>query len=181
MDFIPLEIPDVIRIRPRIFEDSRGAFYEGYRQELFAKAGIRDTFVQNNFSSSRKGVLRGLHYQAEPRAQAKLVCVLRGSVLDVAVDIRPASKTFGKHVSYVLKSSARELLFIPKGFAHGFLALEDNTEFMYQVSDYYSPEHDRGLLWNDPELGIAWGKTDVVLSDKDKKHPALREIFKAKV
>lgn len=180
MEFIPLEIPEVLLIRPRIHKDARGAFYEGYRKDLFAQAGISDVFVQNNFSVSQKGTLRGLHYQAEPKAQAKLICVLRGSVLDVAVDIRPGSKTFGKHVAYVLKASSRELLFIPRGFAHGFLALEDETEFMYQVSDYYSPEHDRGLLWNDPEIGIDWGKTDMILSEKDKKHPALRDVFKTK-
>lgn len=176
MNFLRTEIEGVIVIEPKVFTDPRGFFYESYRKELFARNGIKDNFVQDNVSSSAKGVLRGLHYQIAPRAQAKLMRVVRGSVFDVAVDIRPRSKTFGKFFSVTLSAENRKMLYIPKGFAHGFCVLEEGTEFMYKVSDYYSPEHERGVLWSDSGLAIPWPKLDraFLLSEKDKKYPVLK-------
>lgn len=178
MNFIRTEIDGVTVIEPKVFDDPRGFFYESYRKELFVQNGITDEFVQDNVSSSAKGVLRGLHYQTAPRAQAKLMRVLRGSVYDVAVDIRPRSKTFGKFFPILLSAENRKMLYIPKGFAHGFCVLEEGTEFMYKVSDYYSPEHERGVLWSDPELAIPWPKIDrsFILSEKDKKFPSLKDL-----
>ncbi|HOW88168.1 MAG TPA: dTDP-4-dehydrorhamnose 3,5-epimerase [Candidatus Omnitrophota bacterium] len=176
MNFIKTEIDGVIAIEPKIFNDPRGFFYESYRKKLFAEHGIKDDFVQDNISSSARGVLRGLHYQIAPRAQAKLMRVLRGSVYDVVVDIRPRSGTFGKFVAMTLSAENKKMLYVPKGFAHGFCVLEDGTEFLYKVSDYYSPEHERGILWNDPALAIPWPKLDhpFILSEKDKKYPTLQ-------
>lgn len=178
MNFTHTPIEGVIVIEPTVFNDSRGFFYESYRKELFARNGIKDDFVQDNVSSSAQGVLRGLHYQAAPRAQAKLMRVLRGSVYDVALDIRPKSKTFGKFFSIVLSAENRKMLYIPEGFAHGFCVLEEKTEFMYKVSNYYSPEHERGVLWSDPGLAIPWPKLDraFILSEKDKKYPVLKDL-----
>ena len=178
MNFIRTEIESVIMIEPEVFADPRGFFYESYRKKLFAQNGIKDDFVQDNVSSSAKGVLRGLHYQIAPRAQAKLMRVLRGSVYDVAVDIRPRSRTFGKFFSITLSSGNLKMLYIPKGFAHGFCVLENGTEFMYKVSDYYSPEHERGVFWSDPGLAIPWPKIDraFILSEKDKKYPNLKDL-----
>ena len=178
MNFIRPEIEGVIVIEPKVFNDPRGFFYESYRKKLFVQKGVKDDFVQDNVSSSAKGVLRGLHYQIAPRAQAKLMRVLRGSVYDVAVDIRPRSRTFGKFFSITLSAGNRKMLYIPKGFAHGFCVLEDGTEFMYKVSDYYSPEHERGVLWSDPGLAIPWPKIDraFILSEKDKKYPNLKDL-----
>lgn len=178
MNFIRTEIPDVIVVEPKVFQDPRGCFYESYRKQLFSRNGIKDHFVQDNVSCSSKGVLRGLHYQVAPRAQAKLVRVVRGSVYDVAVDIRPRSRTFGKSFSIVLSAENRKMLYVPKGFAHGFCVLEEGTEFTYKVSDYYSPDHERGILWSDPELAIAWPKLDgpFILSDKDKKYPLFNSL-----
>ncbi len=180
MKFTPLAIPDVILIEPRIFEDARGIFCENYNRAIFATNGIKDDFVQDNHSRSALGVLRGLHYQVEPKAQAKLMRVTRGSVFDVAVDIRKNSKTFGKHVSTILNAENRRMLYVPKGFAHGFCVLEDKTELLYKVSDFYSPEQERGLIWNDPLLAIDWPKPgrEFLLSEKDKKYPTLKETFK---
>jgi dTDP-4-dehydrorhamnose 3,5-epimerase len=176
MNFIKTDIDGVIVIEPKVFSDPRGFFYESYRKELFARNGIVDDFVQDNVSASARGVLRGLHYQTAPRAQAKLMRVLRGSVYDVAVDIRSGSKTFGKFFSVMLSSENRKMLYIPQGFAHGFCVLEEGTEFLYKVSDYYSPEHERGILWSDPGLAILWPKLDreFILSEKDRKYPALK-------
>lgn len=178
MNFIKTPIQDVIVVEPQVYQDPRGCFYESYRKQLFSRNGIKDHFVQDNVSCSSKGVLRGLHYQVAPRAQAKLVRVVRGSVYDVAVDIRPRSKTFGKSFSIVLSAENRKMLYIPKGFAHGFCVLEEGTEFTYKVSDYYSPEHERGILWSDPDLAIAWPKLDgpFILSDKDKKYPPFNSL-----
>ena len=178
MNFIQTEIPGVVVIEPKVFPDPRGVFFESYRKELFARHGIKDDFVQDNCSSSAKGVLRGLHFQIEPRSQAKLICVTRGSVYDVAVDIRKGSLTFGKHVALILSAENKKTIYIPKGFAHGFCVLEDGTQFFYTVSDYYSPEHERGILWNDPGLAIPWPKLDreFILSDKDRRYPTLASL-----
>ena len=177
MNFIKTAIEGVIVVEPKVHEDPRGYFYESYTKELFARNGIPDDFVQDNASSSAQGVLRGLHYQVAPRAQAKLLRVLRGSVYDVAVDIRPGSQTFGKFYAITLSAANKKMLYIPKGFAHGFCVLEEGTEFMYKVSDYYSPGHERGILWSDPELAIPWPKLgrEFILSEKDKKYPVLAD------
>ena len=176
MNFIRTEIEGVIVIEPKVFTDLRGFFYESYRKKLFVQNGIKDDFVQDNVSSSAQGVLRGLHYQIAPRAQSKLMRVLRGSVYDVAVDIRPRSKTFGKFFATTLSAENRKMLYVPQGFAHGFCVLEEGTEFLYKVSDYYSLEHERGILWSDPGLAIPWPKIDgeFILSDKDKKYSLLK-------
>ena len=178
MKFIPTAIPEVILIEPDVFNDARGFFLENYRKDLFARNGIGVDFIQDNHSQSAKGVLRGLHYQTAPKQQAKLVRVTRGEVFDVVVDIRPASKTFGKHVARRLNAHDKSMLYVPPGFAHGYLTLSDEAEFLYKVSEVYSPEHERGLRWDDPSLGIAWPKLDVpfVLSEKDKKFPSLKEL-----
>jgi len=177
MTFTPTKIPDVILIAPRLFEDARGFFYEGYRRDVFAANGIPAEFVQDNYSKSAKGTVRGLHYQVPPKAQAKLIQVLRGAVFDVAVDLRRGSPTFGQWVGRALSSANHHLLHIPTGFAHGFCALEDETLVMYKVSDVYSPAHERGLLWNDPALRIDWPMLDVgyQLSERDRRYPLLKD------
>ena len=179
MNFIKTEIPGVVIIEPKVHQDPRGFFYESYCEKLFVANGIKDHFVQDNISFSAKGILRGIHCQVAPRAQAKLVRVTQGSAFDVAVDVRPKSKTFGKFFTIVLSAENKKMLYIPIGFLHGFCALEDGTEFAYKVSDYYSPEHELGVLWNDPGLAIPWPKMDCafILSDKDKKYLTLREVF----
>jgi len=178
MNFTKTAIDGVIVVEPKIFNDLRGFFYESYNKELFVQNGIKDDFVQDNVSFSAKGVLRGLHYQVPPRAQAKLMRVLRGSVYDVAVDIRPRSRTFCKFFATILSAENKKMLYIPQGFAHGFCVLEDGTEFMYKVSDYYSPEHERGILWSDPGLAIPWPEIDqaFILSEKDKKYTTLKNL-----
>ncbi len=178
MKFTALDIPGLVLIEPRLFTDGRGYFFESYRRDLFIKNGIQDSFVQDNESRSSMGALRGLHYQIEPLAQAKLVRVLKGKVFDVAVDIREGSKTFGKQFSIILDGIQKQMLYIPAGFAHGFCALEEGTEFSYKVSNFYSPAHERGILWNDPDLAIDWPKMNYILSPKDGKFPRLREVFK---
>lgn len=179
MKFTRLAIPDVILIEPKVFYDERGLFYESYNRKVFAEAGIEAPFVQDNQGHSSRGVVRGLHYQIEPMAQGKLLRVTRGLVFDVAVDIRKGSRTFGKFVSVELGEENRKMLYIPPGFAHGYCALKDGTEFLYKVTDFYSPAHERGIVWNDPDIGIPWPKLDVkhVLSEKDRKYPLLREIM----
>jgi dTDP-4-dehydrorhamnose 3,5-epimerase len=151
----PTSLPDVLLIEPRVFDDARGFFFESYNKRAFAAAGIEADFVQDNHSRSCHGVLRGLHYQIE-HAQAKLVRVTAGEVFDVAVDLRRSSPAFGRHVAVTLSSQNRRMLFIPPGFAHGFLVLSDAAEFLYKTSDYWYPAHERTLLWNDPALGIEW-------------------------
>ncbi len=175
MKFIPLEIQDVMLIEPKVHPDARGYFYESYREDVFAQNGIKTHFVQDNCSRSSKGVLRGLHYQIAPMAQAKLVRVLSGEVFDVAVDMRKDSKTFGKYVSVVLTGKKIQWLYVPDGFAHGFCSLTDDCEFQYKVSNYYSPKDERGVIWNDPTIGIQWPKMDYILSDKDQKYPFLKD------
>ena len=173
--FTHLEIPEVVLITPRVFEDSRGMFIETYKYSEFARAGIKEYFVQDNHSRSQKNVLRGLHYQNQPHAQGKLVRCVRGSVYDVCVDIRKSSPTFKRWVGYKLIDSENKLLYVPPGFGHGFLALTETAEVVYKCTDEYAPDCERGIIWNDPELNIAWGSSDPSLSDKDKKHPALRD------
>lgn len=151
----PTEIPDVLLIEPRIFGDARGFFYESWNRRAFAAAGIEAEFVQDNHSCSNRGVLRGLHYQVR-HAQGKLVRVTTGEVFDVAVDMRRTSPTFGRHVAATLSAENRRMLFIPPGFAHGFLVVSDVAEFLYKTTDYWYPEHERTLLWNDRALAIAW-------------------------
>lgn len=176
MKFIRQAIPEVVLIEPTIHGDDRGYFVETFRQDLFEDAvGHKVNFIQDNESKSIKGVLRGLHYQLPPRAQAKLVRVIDGSVLDVAVDIRKSSPTFGQHVTVELTSENKRQLFVPRGFAHGFVVLSDSATFAYKVDNYYSPECDRGIAFDDSYLGIDWRLPldSLQLSDKDKVHPNL--------
>jgi dTDP-4-dehydrorhamnose 3,5-epimerase len=172
--FKRLEIPDVILVEPVVFPDERGFFMELYKRTPFLAEGIPYDFVQVNLSKSRRGVVRGLHYQLKPMEQGKLVAVLRGRILDVAVDIRRGSPWFGRYVAVELSESNRYMLWIPPGFAHGFQALEDDTLVLYLVTKEYSPEHERCIAWDDPELGIQWPmKENVVLSERDKSCPPL--------
>jgi dTDP-4-dehydrorhamnose 3,5-epimerase len=167
-----MEIPDVVLISPKVFEDERGFFIETYKYDDFAGFGLSERFIQDNYSrSAKKGTLRGLHYQVEPKAQSKVIRVVRGSILDVAVDVRPGSGTYGKWVAATLSSENREMMYVPKGFAHGFCTLEDDTEIIYKCSETYSPEHERGIIWNDPDIGIKWPVADPVLSGRDKEWP----------
>lgn len=179
MEVVQLAIPDIKIIRPRKFGDHRGFFSETYNRRVFDDAGINLDFVQDNHSfSSQRGTLRGLHFQLPPFAQDKLVRVVRGSILDVAVDLRHGSPTFGKHVSAVISAQEWNQILVPSGFAHGILTLEPDTELIYKVTNYYSAAHDRGLLWNDPSLGIDWPikEGEVVLSEKDRAQPTLNEL-----
>jgi len=170
MKITELSIPDLLLIEPAVFEDDRGYFMESYNEAKFAEAtGIQVQWIQDNESQSNKNVLRGLHLQKEPYAQAKLVRVIRGSVLDVAVDLRSGSKTFGHHVSAVLSGENRHQLYIPEGFAHGFLVLEDHTVFAYKCSGYYHKASEVCVQWNDEAIGINWGITSPILSEKDEK------------
>ena len=151
----PTVLPDVLLIEPRVFGDARGFFFESWNRRTFADAGIDGEFVQDNHSRSIRGVVRGLHYQVE-HAQGKLVRVTEGEVFDVAVDLRRSSPTFGRHVALVLSAVNRRMLYIPPGFAHGFMVTSESAEFLYKTTDYWFPEHERTLLWNDRALGIAW-------------------------
>lgn len=175
MEFLPTAIHGVVRVRPTVFEDARGSFREQFREDLFEKNNLISQFVQDNISISMRGVLRGLHYQVV-NPQVKLVTVLRGSVVDVAVDLRKGSPTFGKHVSVLLSDRNREMLYIPAGFAHGFQALEDDTVFHYKCSDYYNREGERSLIWNDPQIGIKWPILEPLLSAKDLENPSFDRI-----
>jgi len=169
--FVETAIPGVIVVEPRVFGDARGYFMETFEAEAFAKAGIPGPFVQDNQSKSSKGVLRGLHFQTR-HTQAKLVRVLRGEVFDVAVDCRPGSKTFGKWVGVTLSEENKKQLYVPQGFAHGFLVLSEEAEFTYKCSDYYDPDAEGGIPWNDPTVGVAWPAVDCELkfSPKDTAH-----------
>ena len=173
--FKPLEIPDVILVEPKVFGDQRGFFMETYKKSDFKENGIPYEFVQDNHSKSQRGVLRGLHYQLYPRAQGKLVRCVRGRIWDVAVDIRKGSPWFGKWVAVELSEENKLMLWVPPGFAHGFVALEDDTEVMYKVTDEYAPDLDRGIIWNDPDLAIDWPIKDPILSDKDRSLPSFNE------
>jgi dTDP-4-dehydrorhamnose 3,5-epimerase len=168
-------IADVKLIEPRVFGDARGFFFESFNERVLAPFGIDAKFVQDNHSKSAKNVLRGLHYQMR-QPQGKLVRVVAGEVLDVAVDLRRGSPTFGRWVSFVLSAENKRMAWVPPGFAHGFLVRSDSAEFLYKTTDYYAPEHERAVRWNDPDLAIDWGTTDApVLSAKDAAAPALRD------
>jgi dTDP-4-dehydrorhamnose 3,5-epimerase len=169
-------IPGIKVIYPRVFEDSRGYFYESYNKQSFIDAGITEEFVQSNQSLSEKGVLRGLHFQIPPFAQSKLVRVIQGSVLDVAVDIRVNSPTYGKHFSIELNASNKTMLYIPVGFAHGFLTLENNTLFSYKCGGFYNKSAESGLMWNDPDINIEWNIENPILSDKDTQNSLLNKF-----
>lgn len=174
-----LEIPDVKLITPKIFRDDRGFFSETYNRKDLAAGGVDADFVQDNHSlSSAKGVVRGLHFQIPPHAQAKLVRVVRGAIFDVAVDIRKSSRTYGRHVTAMLSADNWMELWVPRGFAHGFCTLEPDTEVIYKVTDYYAPACDRGLRWNDPALEIAWPvpADEAILSQKDMQHPFFADL-----
>ena len=176
MKLIQTEIDGVFEIEPKVFGDNRGWFYESYSKEEFSRLGIDADFVQDNRSfSEKKGTLRGLHCQTEPKAQAKLVSCTRGAILDVAVDIRRGSPTFMKWISVELTAENKKMLFIPKGCLHGFVSLTDNVELSYKVDDFYSPENDRSIRFDDPEIGVEWGVDAPVLSEKDKNAPLLAD------
>ncbi len=175
------EIPDIKIITVKKFGDRRGFFSEVYAQRAFAEAGIGLDFVQDNHAfSAERGTLRGLHFQSPPFAQHKLLRVARGRVLDVAVDLRRSSPTFGRHVAIELSAENWRQVLVPIGFAHGYLTLEPDTELLYKVTDYYAPDHDRGLAWDDPALGIDWGiaAKQAILSDKDRRNPRLADLPK---
>lgn len=179
MEFIKQAIPDVVLVKPKVFGDERGYFVETFRQDQFEQAiGHKLEFCQDNESKSSQGVLRGLHYQLPPYAQSKLVRVIEGTVLDVAVDIRHGSPTFGHYVMVELSAENKHQLFVPRGFAHGFVVLGDSAIFAYKVDNYYSPQYDRGLAFDDPILNIDWHLPDsqLQLSEKDRTQPGLSEL-----
>lgn len=176
MQVIATPIPDLFIIQPKIFEDPRGYFFESYNRANFLNHKIDAEFVQDNQSLSQKGVLRGLHFQAPPYAQGKLVRVITGSVLDVAVDIRKNSPTYGKHYSMVLDEKNKTMFWIPPGFAHGFLTLADNTIFSYKCTNVYNKESEGSILWNDPAIGIDWGISSPQLSEKDKEAKLFKDL-----
>lgn len=175
MQRIETSLPGVFELRPVVHGDARGFFIETYHQANFATLGIPDTFVQDNHSRSAKGTLRGLHYQLT-HPQAKLCRVVEGEALDIAVDIRVGSPHFGRWTSVLLSAAQHNQVYVPQGFAHGFLALTDNVQFLYKCNDYYVPADEHGILWNDPALQIAWGIASPVLSAKDASNPRLAEI-----
>lgn len=177
MKVIETEFEGLLIIEPRVFSDARGYFYESYNHAAFANAGITIPFIQDNQSMSMKGAIRGLHFQKHPRAQAKLVRVTAGGVLDVVLDIRKESPTYGKYLTIELSDANKRMLFIPVGFAHGFATLQDHTIFQYKCSELYYPETEGGVRWNDADLGIQWPSFDtIVVSDKDQQLPLWSEF-----
>ena len=187
MKSIETKIKNLLLIEPKIFEDSRGFFMESYNYNTFKELGIDNVFVQDNISKSSKGVLRGLHFQRDEYAQAKLVYVLRGAVLDITVDLRETSETFGKYVVVELNDKNKRMLFIPRGFAHGFLTLEDDTEFIYKCDNFYNPKSEVGIIWNDTDLNIDWNldkynikEKELIISEKDKKNITFKEYRRGK-
>ena len=180
-------IEGLVIIEPTVFGDDRGFFMESYSKKDFEKIGLKMEFVQDNHSKSKKGVLRGLHFQTK-YTQGKLVRVIAGSVLDVAVDLRDGSKTFGQHFIVELTEQNKKMFYVPEGFGHGFLTLEDDTEFQYKCTDYYAPEFDSGVLWNDKDINIDWDfekyglkESEVLLSEKDKVQQTLKEFVEKKI
>lgn len=178
MKVIETGLPGVLIVEPVVHADPRGAFFESYSRKIFEALGIADEFVQDNHSISARNVLRGLHYQAGGR-QAKLVRVGRGEVFDVAVDIRPESPRFGRWVGVRLSEENKRQLYIPGGFAHGFVVLSETADFLYKCSNYYSPGDERGLMWDDPDIGIEWPVKAPILSEKDQKNPRLKDVKQA--
>lgn len=178
MEVIKTDIEGPVIIEPRIFGDARGYFFESYSEREFREKVADVTFVQDNESRSRRGVLRGLHFQAPPFAQSKLVRVVVGAVLDVAVDLRRNSPTYGRHVAVELTADNHRQFFIPRGFAHGFSVLSDDVIFQYKCDNFYAPQSEGAIAWNDPALGIDWrlGDADIILSEKDMHHPLLKDI-----
>ena len=178
MQFQSTKIPDVILIEPKGFSDDRGYFYESYTEKLFKENGIDQDFVQDNETLSSKGVIRGLHVQIAPAGQAKLIRVVEGEIFDVAVDLRKGSPTLGQYVGEILSSENKKMLYIPEGFAHGYCTLKDNTKVLYKVSGFYSPENERGIIWNDSTVQVSWPKLNghFVISEKDKKLPTFKEL-----
>lgn len=179
MNVIKTGIEGIFVIEPQVFGDERGYFFESFNAEHFrAQTGVEVTFVQDNESRSKRGVLRGLHFQREPYAQAKLVRVVQGRVLDVAVDIRKKSPTFGRYVAVELSGENKRQLFIPKGFAHGYVVLEDDTIFQYKCDEFYHPESEDGIAWNDPQIAVEWDfpENEIILSEKDSNRPTLKEL-----
>ena len=181
------KIKNLLLIEPKIFEDSRGFFMESYNYNTFKELGIDNIFVQDNISKSSKAVLRGLHFQKDEYAQAKLVYVLRGAVLDITVDLRETSETFGKYVAVELNDKNKRILLIPRGFAHGFLTLEDDTEFIYKCDNFYNPKSEVGIIWNDTDLNIEWNldkynikEEELIISEKDKKNITFKEYRRGK-
>lgn len=180
MNFQKTSLEGAILIEPKVFEDHRGFFLESYSKELFKENGIKDDFVQDNHSLSvEKGVLRGLHFQLPPNAQSKLVRVVAGSVYDVIVDLRKDSETFGKWEGFTLSAKNKKMLYVPRGFAHAFCTLEENTEFVYKVDNLYAPESDSGIIWNDPTLKIDWPlETEPIISEKDSNLQTFEDFKK---
>jgi len=177
MEIVETDIKDLVIIKPKVFEDDRGYFFESYNKIQFLEKGIDVNFVQDNESRSMKNVLRGLHFQKPPFTQGKLVRVMRGSVLDVAVDLRRNSPTYGKWASIVLSDKNKWMYWVPAGFAHGFMTLENNTVFFYKCTNIYNKQSEGSLLWNDPDLNIDWGKNiSPILSDKDKISPRFKDF-----
>jgi dTDP-4-dehydrorhamnose 3,5-epimerase len=172
--FKKLQIPEVILVESQSFSDERGFFMEIYKESSFFKNGISSRFIQDNISHSVKGVIRGLHYQKNPQAQAKLMTVIKGEIFDVAVDMRIGSPTYGKWVGEILSDKNHNFLYAPEGFAHGFCVLSDQADVLYKVSSEYSPEHERGIFWNDPDINITWPISNPIVIEKDKKLPTLK-------
>jgi len=170
------DISDVIFIEPQLFSDNRGLFFESFKESEFTSNGIDKKFVQDNFSHSTHRVLRGLHYQKNPKAQAKLVTVLKGKIFDVAVDIRKKSPTFGKWVGMILSEDDHKLIYIPEGFAHGFCVLSECADVLYKVNNEYSPKHEKGIIWNDPIINISWPIKNPIISNKDNELPTLKNL-----
>jgi len=175
-EFKRLEVPGIILIKPKVFEDERGFFMEVYEKSAFEKSGIKEP-VQVNHSKSKHNTLRGLHFQREPFSQAKLVRCIRGKILDVAVDLREKSPYFAKYLAIELSEENKKMLYIPRGFAHGFLVLSDFAEVMYMVDNIYAPDYESGLIWNDPDVNIQWPNNNPVLSQKDQNLPTLRKLI----
>ena len=169
-------IEGLLVIQPTVFTDARGYFYEPYNRKTFAEIGISEEFVQDNQSFSQKGVIRGLHFQNPPHAQGKLLRILQGSIWDVAVDIRKSSPTYGKYFGIELSAENKTIFYVPKGFAHGFLTLENNTLLLYKCSDFYNKPSEESLIWNDPDVAITWSINDPILSEKDLQGEKLKEL-----
>lgn len=177
-EFKRLEIPETVLIKPKVFEDDRGFFLETYKKDEMKNVGIGGEFVQDNHSRSERGVLRGLHFQKKPYAQAKIVRCIRGIIYDVVVDLRKKSPTFSRYLGLVLSEENRHQLYVPRGCAHGFLALSEVAEVVYKVDNVYSPKSEGGLIWNDPDVDVTWPIDDLIISERDRLWPTLKEIEK---